>query len=126
MEIIKIVTLSLSSLLLVVVGLSRMFNPVKTYSKNSGINLPQDGDLLNEIRGVAGNMFVGGVIIALGTILPSLTFTSHIVAAIIFLGFALGRFVSISSDGKPNKQIASGIMFEIVLGAANVVVLLIT
>lgn len=120
MEIIRIVILSLSSLMLVFVGLMRLSNPIKTYLKNSGIKLENDTSLLNEMRGVSAVMLCAGIIISLGIFIPYLTFTSHVIASLIFGGFAIGRFISIAVDGKPNKQILQGIMFEIVLGGANI------
>ncbi len=120
MEIIKIVILSLSALLLLVVGATRLGNPIKAYLKNSGITLAKDVDLLNEMRGVSAVMLCGGIIIALGILVPSLTFTSFVVASLLFLGFALGRVISMAADGKPNKQLIQGLWFEVILGAANV------
>ncbi len=119
MEIIRIVVLSLSALLLVFVGINRLSSPIKTYLKNSGIKLESDASLLNEMRGISSVMLFAGIIIALGTFIESLTFSSHLVASLIFLGFAVGRLISFRADGKPSKQIAQGILFEIVLGAAN-------
>ena len=52
--------------------------------------------------------------------LISLTFTSFVVAILIFIGFAIGRLLSSSLDGKPNKLIVRGLIFELVLGAANI------
>ncbi len=124
MEIFKIVTLSLSGLLLFFVGSMRLINPIKTYLKNSGIKLDKDVDLLNEMRGVSSVMLVGGLIILLGTLIPELTLTSHIVATLLFIGFAIGRILSFSLDGKPNKQIIQGLISELVLGTLNVVVLI--
>lgn len=120
MEIIKIVILSLSGFMLLFVGTMRLSSPIKTYLKNSGIKLEKDIDLLNEVRGVSSVMLCGGIIILLGTIIPKLTTASFVVATLIFLGFAIGRFVSIGVDGKPNKQLIQGLIFELVLGSANV------
>ena len=120
MEIFKIVILSLSGLMLTFVGAMRLTNPIKTYSKNSGINLENDVNLLNEIRGVSSIMLCAGIIILLGIIIPGLTPTSFVVASLVFLGFVIGRIISTAVDGKPNKQITQGIMFELVLGAANI------
>ncbi|HAA22693.1 MAG TPA: hypothetical protein DCP28_29480 [Cytophagales bacterium] len=78
-------------------------------------------DLLNEVRGLSAVMLCAGILTVLGTFLSQMTFTAHVVGALIFLGFALGRFISMSADGKPNQQIISGIVFELVLGAGNVV-----
>ncbi len=119
MEIIRIVVLSLSALMLVFVGVMRLSNPIKTYSKSSGIKLENDVSLLNEMRGVAAVMLFAGIIISLGTFIEKLTFNSHLVAALIFIGFAIGRLISLKVDGKPNKQITQGILFEIILGVAN-------
>ena len=119
MEIFKIVILSLSGLLLFFVGTMRLINPIKTYLKNSGIKLEKDVNLLNEMRGVSSVMFLAGVIILLGTFIPALTLTSHSFAILLFLGFALGRIISIVVDGKPNKMIVQGLIFELVFGGAN-------
>ena len=120
MEIIRIAILSLSALMLVFVGIMRLGNPIKTYLKNSGIRLGNDPSLLNEMRGVSAVMLSAGIIIALGIFIEKLTFTSHCIGSLIFLGFAIGRLISLKVDGKPSKQISQGIIFELVLGAANV------
>ena len=126
MEIFKIVTLSISGLLLLAVGTLRISNPIKNYSKNSGIKIENEINLLNEVRGVSSVMLFGGIIILLGTIVPELTITSFIVAILILLGFAIGRLLSIGLDGKPNKLIVQGLISELVLGAANIFCLVTT
>jgi hypothetical protein len=120
MEIVNIVTLSISGLLLLIVGTLRISNPIKNYSRNSGIKLENEVNLLNEVRGVSSVMLFGGIIILLGTIVPELTITSFVVAILILLGFAIGRLLSIGLDGKPNKLIVRGLFSELVLGAANI------
>lgn len=120
MEIIKIAILSLSALMLVFVGVMRLSNPIKTYLKNSGIRLENDASLLSEMRGVSAVMLSAGIIIALGIFIEKLTFTSHFIGSLIFVGFAIGRLISLKADGKPSKQITQGILFELVLGVANV------
>lgn len=119
MEIVRIIVLSLSALLLTFVGISRLSNPIKTYLKNSGIQLKNDASLLNEMRGISSVMLFAGIIIAFGTFITALSLTSHIVAILIFIGFVVGRLISLKSDGKPSKQITQGIVFELVLGLAN-------
>ncbi len=119
MEIAQIIILSLSSLLLTMVGISRLSNPVKNYAKNSGIQLSRDVNLLNEMRGVGAVMLCTGLVTLWGVFLPAITRSSFLVGTLIFIGFAIGRFVSIAADGKPGKEISQGIVFEIVLGSAN-------
>ena len=120
MDIITIVVLALSGLLLTFVGLMRLTNPIKTYSKNSGIELDQNTDLLNEIRGVSALMLTGGILILSGILVEKLTLISHVVACLILIGFAIGRIFSMMTDGKPNTKIVQGLIFEIVFGLANV------
>ena len=120
MEILKTVTLSISGLLLLTVGTLRLINPIKNYLKNSGIKLEKEVNLLNEIRGVSSLMLCGGIVILLGTIVPKITTASFVVAVLIFIGFAIGRIISIRLDGKPNKLIIQGLISELVLGAANI------
>lgn len=120
MEIFSIITLALSGLLLVFVGAMRLSNPIQTYSKNSGINLNKDVDLLNEMRGVSALQLCGGLIAWLGIFFPQFRTTSFVVAALVFIGFAIGRLTSMAADGKPNKQLMQGLIFELVLGGANI------
>lgn len=75
------------------------------------------------MRGVSSVMLFGGMIILLGIFIPLFTFTSFVVAIIILLGFAIGRLLSISLDGKPNKLMLQGLISELILGAANILCL---
>ena len=120
MDIFNIVILSISGLLLIYGGTSRIINPIKNYLKNSGIKLENEVNVLNEARGVSSVMVFGGIIMLLGTIVPELTITSFVVATLILLGFAFGRSLSIALDGKPNKLLIQGLISELVLGAANI------
>ncbi len=119
MEIVQIVILAITGLFLTFIGLLRVSNPIANYSKNSGINLDKDVNLLNEIRGVSAVMLCGGLIIGSGALFQPMTFTSSVVGLLIFVGFAIGRFISIAIDGKPNKQLVTGIAFELVFGVAH-------
>jgi hypothetical protein len=114
MEILKIVTLSISGLLLFIVGTLRISNPIKYYSKNSGIKIENEVNILNEVRGVSSVMLFGGIIILLGIIVPKLTITSFVVTILILIGFAIGRLLSIGIDGKPNILIIRGLYSELV------------
>jgi len=120
MEIIKIVTLSISGLLLIYGGTSRVINPIKYYLKNTGIKLENEVNLLSEARGMSSVMMFGGIIIVSGIFIPELTITSFAVAILLFLGYGFGRSLSIFLDGKPNKLLIQGFISEIVLGSANI------
>ncbi len=124
MEIINIVVLSLSGLLLTYAGTMRLIKPLKSlclknYFDNPSIKLEGEVDIYNEMRGAGTSIAFGGIIILLGIIVTQLMLASFVVAIVIFLGHALGRLVSLRLDGKPNQQIAQGLISELVLGAAN-------
>ncbi|CAM1341909.1 DUF4345 family protein [Tenacibaculum amylolyticum] len=119
MEIIKTITLLLSGLLLLFVGIMRLSNPVGTYLKNSGIKLDKDVNLLNEIRGVSAVQLLSSICIIVGIFVTKLTVISFAIASIVFIGFLIGRLTSIQVDGKPNKQIIQGLRFELLFGIAN-------
>ena len=121
MEIFSIVVLLISGLLVFTfAGILRLTNPVKNYLKNSGIKLENEVNLLSEVRGMSSVMMFGGIIIVLGIFIARLTITSHVVAILLFLGYAFGRSLSIGLDGKPNKLLINGLISEIVLGALNI------
>ena len=124
MEILSIVTQSLSALLLVMVGLMRMTDPIKNYAKNSGITFSNDVDVLNEMRGVGAVMLLAGIILVLGIFFDQMTHSSFMVGSLIFIGFLVGRTLGMIKDGKPNKQIIQGMIFELVLGTLNLVCLI--
>ncbi len=125
MEIFKIVVLSLSGLLLTFAGITRLIKPLKSlclksYLGNPDIKIEEKVDILSEMRGDGAVISLAGIIILSGTILPQLTFTSFLVAVLIFLGFAIGRLLSLSIDGKPNKDLVQGTITEIVLSVVNI------
>ena len=115
MEIFNIVVLSASGLMLfTLAGLLRLINPIENYSKNSGIKIENEVNMLSEVRGMSTLMLLGGIIIMLGTIIPELTLTSFIVAIMLFGGYAIGRLISFGVDGKPNKLIIVGLVSELI------------
>lgn len=90
MEIFSIGVLSLSGLLLLSVGALRISNPIGNYSKNSGIKIENEVNLLNELRGTSAVMLFAGATILSGTTISQMTFASHVVAILIFLGLHSG------------------------------------
>lgn len=128
MEIVNIVVLSLSALLLAYAGTMRLIKPLKSlclksYLDNPSLKLEGKVDIFNEMRGGGASTVLGAVAMVLGIIIPELLLASFVVGIVILIGNAIGRLVSLSSDGKPNKQLGQGLMSEIILGAANTVCL---
>ena len=124
MEILYIIVLSLSGLMLSVVGAIRLSKPIKsyclnTYSSNPGIKLEGEADVFSEMRGGGSLTLFGGFVILLGIFIPGFKITSFVVAALIFLSFAVGRLIGMVIDGKPNKDLFQGTIAEILLGGIN-------
>jgi len=125
MEIVNLVVLLLSGLLLTLAGGARLHRPTKslclqTYLKRPGVDLEDDVDILNEMRGGAAVTVLGGLTILAGTAIPGLRPTSFAVAGVIFLGFAAGRSISIVLDGKPNRDLLNGTIAEWLFGVLNI------
>ena len=119
MDIFNIALLSVSGLLLAFIGTLRLTNPIGTFAKASGITLNNDVDLLSEARGIGGTMMLCGVTMIAGAFIPALTPSAFTVATVIFFGFAVGRSIGFVMDGKPNKQLISGLASELILGSLN-------
>ena len=125
MEIFELAVLSISGLLLSYGGIVRLVKPIKslclkTYLDNPELKLESEVDLFNEMRGAGAVTLIGGLVVILGTIMPHLKLTSFVVAVVIFLGYAVGRLISLGADGKPNKDLIQGTIAEIVLSAFNI------
>ena len=130
MEIANYVVLLLSGMLLTFAGAMRVYKPagsfcLQTYLKNPDLKLQDDVDMLSEMRGAGALTLLTGLIILAGLASPQLRPTSFAVGALVFLGFGLGRTVSLVLDGKPNRDLINGMISELVLGALNLGCLLI-
>lgn len=119
MDIFNIVVLSLSGLVLFATGVARITAPITSYQKGSGVTLENEPSLLSEIRGSASVTLSAGVVTLLGAIIPSLAFASFLTAALIFVGFAIGRSINIALHGKPTRIITQGLVSETIFGSLN-------
>ena len=113
-KILKVI-LFLLGLLLFALGSWRLTDPI-VFFENSGIILADEPGLLNEVRS-AGAVIAGfGLVILLGAFIQKLTYSSTIVAMVVFLGFAIGRSISAMIDGDPGNAIKQAIIIEFVFG----------
>jgi hypothetical protein len=81
-----------------------------------GINLGGDISMLNEIRTPGGSLLAAGILIISGAFVASLTFTSAVIAALIYLSYGVSRILSIGIDGMPSEGLVQATAFEIVIG----------
>ena len=109
------VILFLCGLAFIIAGCVALFNPVGFTARN-GIDIVDNFSLLNDYRSMGGLLLGSGIIIMLGVIHARMTFTSTVVAAVVYTVFALGRVVSIVLDGIPAEGLVKATVVESILG----------
>ncbi len=109
------IVLCISGLIAISVGVMIQISPVDFYAANY-IDIGGNVNLLSEIRASSGALLAYGVLILTGAFVSQLTFTSMILATLLFLSYGLSRFASIVVDGMPvNSLIEAGIV-EVLVG----------
>ena len=101
---------------LTIMGSWRMIDPIGFYLY-SGLVLSENAGLLNEARGTGGAIIGFGLLILWGAFKKKLTYTSTIVAIVLFLGFGIARVISVVLDGNPGEALYKGIIGEFVMGS---------
>jgi len=101
---------------LTVLGFWRLIDPI-SFFEMSGLILNNSPGLLNEARGLGGAIIGFGILILLGAFKKNLTFTSTIVAMVLFFGFGIARLISFAIDGNPGEALYKGIIGEFVMGS---------
>jgi len=101
--------------LLTICGFWRLIDPI-SFFEYSGLILTEEAGLLNEARGTGGAIIGFGLIILSGAFWRKLTFTSTVVAVVLFLGFGIARVISFAIDGNPGPDLIKGIIGEFVMG----------
>lgn len=79
----------------------------------SGIVLAPDPNLLSELRAPGAGLVGLGLVMLAGLRHTALRPMALIAAAIVFLGYPLGRLVGIAVDGRPSGAILSALAAEI-------------
>ena len=110
--------LGLSALLLLGVGLGSLLAQDAFYES---YDIAVDGavSLSSELRGVGAALVLSGLATAAGAVWVRWAFTSAMVGAVVLLGYASGRFVSLLVDGVPTSATLAAGAVEAVLGAAS-------
>jgi len=126
MEIFNLVVLALSGLLLTFAGGTRLFRPIKSlclngFSEKYGDGVEKDATIISEMRGAGGFTLFSGLTILAGTMMPSVRPTSFAVGIIIFLGYALGRSLSMVVEGKPHESTVKGLFSEALFAVLHIV-----
>jgi hypothetical protein len=119
-RILEWVVLGVSALVLIVVGAASAFVPAAFYA---GYGIEVDSPALaSELRATGVALLLLGLAVAVGAIWRRWVFPAAVVAALVLVGYALGRIVSAVADGAPDASLAFAGAAELVLGAAAAVV----
>ena len=107
--------LFISGLIAAGIGAAILFIPV-AFHATTGIELGNDTNLLNEIRAPAGALLASGILIITGAFVERLTFTSTVVATLLYLSYGLSRILSMVIDGMPAEELVQVAVLEIIIG----------
>lgn len=109
--------LAVSGLTATGIGAAILLAPGGFYAL-SGVTLPDDTSLLNDLRAFGGGLVGAGVFIGLGLVRRSLTRPALIAAAILYGGFGLARLWAIGVDGMPGATYLWVLAVELAIAAA--------
>ena len=65
-----------------------------------------------------------GILIILGAFMAKFTFTSTVIAALVYLSYGIARIFSMAIDGMPTGSIVAATALELIIGLAGVFALL--
>lgn len=111
------ITLGLAGFIALMIGVAVLLAPVPFYAL-SGITLPDDVNLVSDIRAFGGGLLGAGIFITLGLFRRSLTLPSLISATTVYAGFGLARLWGISVDGLPEVAFLWVLAIELIVAAA--------
>ena len=111
--------LGINGVVLAGIGVMLISDPHAMFALN-GVTLSPDPNLLSELRAPGGALALGGGFVLASAALGLWTRAASGVSALILLGWALGRLVSIPLDGMPDAGLLAAFGIELVLGFASV------
>lgn len=109
------ILLCLTGGIAIAIGGLVLYSPSDFYALNH-IDLGGNINLLSEIRAPAGALFASGLVMLLGVFMTSLTFTSTILATLIYLSYGCSRFAGMAIDGIPSSSLVWSAGIELGLG----------
>jgi hypothetical protein len=105
------------------IGAAILLNPSAFYA-TYGIDLGGYVSLFNEVRAAGGALLAVGILIISGSFLASLTYTSVVVAALLYLSYGASRILSFAIDGMPSEGLVQAAALEIFIGVVCLFALL--
>lgn len=111
--------LGINGVVLTGIGVMLISDPHAMFALN-GVTLSPDPNLLSELRASGGALALGGGFVLAAAALGLWMRTASGVSALLLLGWALGRLVSIPLDGMPDTGLLIAFGIEVSLGLASV------
>jgi hypothetical protein len=111
--------LGINGVVLTGIGVMLISDPHAMFALN-GVTLSPDPNLLSELRAPGGALTLGGGFVLASAALGLWMRAASGVSALILLGWALGRLVSIPLDGMPGAGLLAAFGIELILGFASV------
>ena len=109
------VSLGIAGLTALGIGLVILIAPQAFYA-SSGIVLTSEPSMLSELRALAANLSVLGIIMLLGVVRGDWIHLSSVAALVVFLAFPAGRTISLIVDGMPTGNILIALTIEVAIG----------
>jgi hypothetical protein len=114
--------LGISALIACGIGGAMLLDPV-AFEASSGLVLVPNPSLLSELRASGANLLALGLLMGAGIAVRSLTFTSLVVATVLYLAYGLGRGIGIAVDGLPVAGLVTAMVVELGIGGVGITLL---
>ncbi|MEM9326871.1 MAG: DUF4345 domain-containing protein [Bacteroidota bacterium] len=111
--------LIISGLLLTFIGGATLVAPV-AMKGGSGIDIAGNISVINDVRAASALLLTLALLTVSGAFVKRLTFTSSLIAPVLFLSMGIGRSLSLLLDGMPVEGLVNATVLELVLGTIGV------
>ncbi|MEO0868862.1 MAG: DUF4345 domain-containing protein [Cyanobacteria bacterium J06642_11] len=99
----------------ILIGASILRSPTTFYALNH-IDLGDNLNLLSEVRAPAGFLLASGLLIVMGAFVSQLTFSSILLATVLYFSYGLARLAGMAIDGLPGQSLIWADVIELNLG----------
>jgi len=111
----------IAGLTLIAIGGYISFTPVN-YLSQFNLNQEVSLEILSEMRGMGGSLFVFGLFIFSAYFEPRLAKSALTISILIFTSFSAFRTIGITVDGVPNQGILIALSIEVLLAILAIII----
>ncbi len=114
--------LGVSGALLIVTGLTVLFDPLSVLGIEAG-SLSRETSLLSELRSPGLLLIISGGVSIAAVFRQRLAATALVLSALLYGSFGVSRLVSLVIDGLPSTSILAAMAIELIAGALAIAAL---